>query len=119
MERTPKPPMGKKSQSRSSHLRPGCHTTKRGTRLALDHRDIVVIGASAGGLEAIGKILAALPHDLDSAVLIVLHTANRAESLLPRTFERAGNLPASHPRDREPVERGKVYIAPSRISHDC
>jgi len=49
----------------------------------------VVIGASAAGLEAISQILAALPHDLDATVLIVLHTANRAESLLPRIFERA------------------------------
>jgi two-component system, chemotaxis family, protein-glutamate methylesterase/glutaminase len=61
----------------------------------MDHRDIVVIGASAGGLEALSQILAALPHDLDAAVLIVLHRASRPESLLPRIFERTGNLPAS------------------------
>jgi two-component system, chemotaxis family, protein-glutamate methylesterase/glutaminase len=78
----------------------------------MDHCDIIVIGASAGGLEAISQILAALPHDLAATVFIVLHTANRAESLLPNIFERAGNLPASHPRDGEAIERGKVYIAP-------
>jgi two-component system chemotaxis response regulator CheB len=78
----------------------------------MDNRDIIVIGASAGGLEAISQILAALPQDLAATVLIVLHTANRAESLLPAIFERAGNLPASHPRDWEAIERGKVYIAP-------
>jgi two-component system chemotaxis response regulator CheB len=78
----------------------------------MDHRDMIVIGASAGGLEAISQILAALPGDLDATVFIVLHTANRPESLLPRIFERAGNLPAVHPRDGEVIERGKVYIAP-------
>lgn len=59
----------------------------------MDHRDIIVIGASAGDLEALSQILAALPHDLDAAVLIVMHTATRAESLLPRIFERAGICP--------------------------
>lgn len=78
----------------------------------MDHRDIIVIGASAGGLEAISTVLAAMPPGLDAAVLIVLHTSPRGESLLPRIFERAGNLPASHPRDGEAIERGKVYIAP-------
>ena len=78
----------------------------------MDHRDIIVIGASAGDLEALSQILAALPHDLDAAVLIVMHTATRAESLLPRIFERAGNLPACHPRNGEAIECGKVYIAP-------
>jgi two-component system, chemotaxis family, protein-glutamate methylesterase/glutaminase len=59
----------------------------------LEHRDIVVIGASAGGLAAISKILKAMPHDVDAAILIVLHTANRARSFLPQILERAGKLP--------------------------
>lgn len=78
----------------------------------MEHRDIVVIGASAGGLEALKQILGALPQDLQAAVLIVLHTANRAESLLPTILKRAGKLPVSHPRDGEKIEIGRVYIAP-------
>jgi two-component system chemotaxis response regulator CheB len=78
----------------------------------MEHRDMIVIGASAGGLAAISQILAALPQNLDASVLIVLHTADRAESLLPRIFERAGKLPASHPTDGEAIQRGHVYIAP-------
>ncbi len=78
----------------------------------MEHRDIVVIGASAGGLEAIREILAAMPHDLEAAVLIVLHTANHPGSLLPQIFERASKLPVSHPRDGEAIQRGHVYIAP-------
>jgi two-component system chemotaxis response regulator CheB len=49
----------------------------------MEHRDIVVIGASAGGLEAIRRILAVMPDDLEAAVLIVLHTAGHSKSLLP------------------------------------
>jgi len=78
----------------------------------VEHRDIVVIGASAGGLEALKGILGGLPPDLEAAVMIVLHTASHAKSLLPQILERAGKLPVSHPSDGEPIERGRVYIAP-------
>ncbi len=55
----------------------------------MEHRDIVVIGASAGGLEAIRQILAAMPHDLEAVILIVLHTADHSASLLPQILKRA------------------------------
>jgi two-component system, chemotaxis family, protein-glutamate methylesterase/glutaminase len=84
---------------------------KRVTYL-VEHRDIVVIGASAGGLEALQEILGGLPTDLQAAVMIVLHTANHAQSLLPQILERAGKLPVIHPRDGVRIERGRVYIAP-------
>jgi two-component system chemotaxis response regulator CheB len=78
----------------------------------VEHHDIVLIGASAGGLEAIREILAGMPRDLDAAILIVLHTASRTGSFLPRVFERAGPLPVCHPQDGEAIERGRVYVAP-------
>jgi two-component system, chemotaxis family, protein-glutamate methylesterase/glutaminase len=78
----------------------------------VEHRDIIVIGASAGGLEALKGILGGLPSDLEAAVMIVLHTASHARSLLPPILERAGKLPVSHPSDGEAIERGRVYIAP-------
>jgi two-component system chemotaxis response regulator CheB len=53
-----------------------------------------------------------MPRDLDAAILIVLHTASRTGSLLPRVFERSCLLPVSHPQDGDPIERGHVYIAP-------
>ena len=87
------------------------HLTNRG-HLKLEHPDVVVIGASAGGLEAISRILRAMPHDVDAAILIVLHTANRAASFLPQVLERAGKLPVCHPADGDAIERGRVYIAP-------
>src|SRR5262245_25876649 len=53
-----------------------------------------------------------LEPDVDAAVLIVLHVAPTGRSLLPRILERAGRLPAAHPRDREPLIAGQIYIAP-------
>jgi two-component system, chemotaxis family, protein-glutamate methylesterase/glutaminase len=76
------------------------------------NRDVVVIGASAGGLEALKELLGAMPSDLDASILIVLHTASHARDVLARVLERAANLPVSHPRDGERMERGRVYVAP-------
>jgi two-component system, chemotaxis family, protein-glutamate methylesterase/glutaminase len=78
----------------------------------VEHHDIVVIGASAGGLEAIRQILGAIPRDLDATFFIVLHTTSRGGSLLPEILERACQLPVSHPRDGDVFKRGQVYVAP-------
>ncbi len=75
-------------------------------------RDVVVIGASAGGIEALQQLLGALPIDLEAAVLIVLHTSSHAGSLLPQIMQRASRLPAVHPKDGDPIEKGHIYIAP-------
>jgi two-component system, chemotaxis family, protein-glutamate methylesterase/glutaminase len=76
-------------------------------------RNIVVIGASAGGIEALQLFLGALPANLEAAVLIVLHTSNHAGSLLPQILQRACHLPTIEPKDGARIERGKVYIAPA------
>ena len=75
-------------------------------------RDIVVIGASRGGVEALKGIVAALPPSLQSALLIVLHISPTHVSLLPDVLSRAGPLPAEHGRDGTRVERGRIYVAP-------
>ena len=74
------------------------------------HRDIVVIGASAGGLQALQQILSAMPRDVEAALLAVLHTADHSGSMLPQILQRRSNMPVSHPCD--PIQRGRVYIAP-------
>ena len=76
------------------------------------HRDLIVIGASAGGIEALQHLLAALPPDLPASVLVVLHTSGRSSSLLPDIFGRASALKTSHPEDGERLKHGRVYIAP-------
>ena len=75
-------------------------------------RDIVVIGASRGGVAALIEIVAALPPGLQSAVLIVLHTMPTYVSQLPAILSRAGPLPAEHGRNGTHIECGRIYVAP-------
>jgi two-component system, chemotaxis family, protein-glutamate methylesterase/glutaminase len=74
--------------------------------------DIIVIGASAGGIEPLLEIIRNLPADLPAAILVAVHVWPRAESALPRMLKRAGPLPAVHARHGDPIERGKIYVAP-------
>ena len=76
------------------------------------NRDIVVIGASAGGVEALRTLLASLPADLPAAIFIVLHLWPGGTSFLPEILGRATAFKARHAADGEPIERGHVYIAP-------
>lgn len=72
---------------------------------------IIVIGASAGGVEAIRTIVADLPVDLDAAVFVTLHIgAHRSD--LPWLLGRAGSLPAAHPVDGDLIRAGHIYVAP-------
>ena len=73
--------------------------------------DIVVIGASAGGVEAISTVVAQLPRDLRAIVLVVLHVS-RGRSVLPEILTRAGRLPAVHPSDGDQLDYGRIYVAP-------
>jgi len=75
-------------------------------------RDIVSIGASAGGVEALGRFVAQLPADLPAAVFIVLHVPPTGTSVLPQILSRAGPLPAGHAVDGSRPEHGKIYVAP-------
>ncbi len=70
------------------------------------------MGASAGGLQALQQILSAMPRDVEAALLVVLHTADHSGSMLAHILQRKSNMPVSHPRDGDLIERGRVYIAP-------
>ena len=72
----------------------------------------MVIGASLGGIEAIRRILADLPADLPAALFVVVHTAPAAPGALPSIFDAAGPLRALPVVDGEPIERGRIYVAP-------
>lgn len=72
---------------------------------------IVVIGASAGGVETLRQVVSTLPAHLPCAVLITLHIGTN-KSELPGLLSRAGALPASHPSHGERIQPGKIYIAP-------
>jgi two-component system, chemotaxis family, protein-glutamate methylesterase/glutaminase len=75
-------------------------------------RDIIVIGASAGGLEALQRLIGGLPASLPAAVLVVLHRAPEQDSYLPLILRRAGHLPAADAWDGEGIQKGRIYVAP-------
>jgi len=75
-------------------------------------RDTIVIGASAGGVQALTKLVSELPANLPAAVLIVLHVPSNVPSLLPEILARGANVPVAHATDQELISHGKVYVAP-------
>jgi two-component system chemotaxis response regulator CheB len=77
----------------------------------LAKHDVIGIGASAGGVEAISRVVSDLPRDLQASVMVVLHIS-RGRSYLPEILARAGRLPASHPQDGEALQYGRIYVAP-------
>ena len=75
-------------------------------------RDTIVIGASAGGVEALCTLVAALPANLPAAVFIVLHIPADSSSLLPGILARRSKLPVKHPKSGERIRTGHIYVAP-------
>lgn len=75
-----------------------------------DNRRVIVIGASAGGVEALRALVRALPADMAAPIALVLHVG--AQSLLPELLEAAGRLPARHAQNGEPLLRGRITVAP-------
>jgi two-component system, chemotaxis family, protein-glutamate methylesterase/glutaminase len=72
----------------------------------------IVMGASAGGVEALSEVVAALPADLNVPVFVVLHVPPYLPSCLPDILSRAGPLTAVHPADGAKIQPGLIYIAP-------
>jgi two-component system chemotaxis response regulator CheB len=75
------------------------------------HR-VVVVGASAGGIEALIQLLRALPADLLAAVLVALHYPPKEESSLANLLDRKSELLVSYPNEGEVIQAGHVYLAP-------
>jgi len=76
-------------------------------------RDIVVVGASAGGVTALKELVAGIPKDFTGSIFVVLHIPAYSESRLPQILSNSGPLPAVHPADGDPIEPGKIYVAPN------
>jgi len=75
-------------------------------------RRIVVVGASAGGVEALIALAKGLPPDLGVPIAVVLHVSPAVPSYLPAILARSGPLDSRHARDGETPEPGRIYVAP-------
>jgi two-component system chemotaxis response regulator CheB len=74
--------------------------------------DIIVIGASAGGVETLRELMNQLPANLPAAVFVIMHVYPRTQSLLPEIFSRSGPLPAEPAENGSPIDPGRIYVAP-------
>lgn len=77
----------------------------------LPGHDIIVVGASAGGVEALMQLVAALPQDLPAALFIVVHFPAQGRSTLPNILNRVSSLRAAHATDGEAIMYGRIYVA--------
>lgn len=74
--------------------------------------DIIVMGASSGGVEALPRLIASLPSDLPASVFIVLHVSPQGPGYLPDILRRTASLTVAHGVDGERIRKGHVYVAP-------
>ncbi|KYG09884.1 hypothetical protein BE21_01300 [Sorangium cellulosum] len=74
--------------------------------------DIITLGASAGGVEVLIALIGGLPSNLPASVFVVLHMPSTARSVLPQILERTTRMPVAAAVDGEPIERGRIYVAP-------
>jgi two-component system chemotaxis response regulator CheB len=74
--------------------------------------EAVVIGASAGALEALSAILPKLPATFTLSVLVVVHIPPDRQSVLAELFRAKCRLPVQEAEDKEPIVAGTIYFAP-------
>ena len=75
-------------------------------------RGIVALGASAGGIEALQRLMRELPEDLTAAICLVVHIPASSRSLLAEIISRQTPLPVTAAVDGEPLVDGHAYVAP-------
>jgi two-component system chemotaxis response regulator CheB len=78
----------------------------------MEPRNIIVIGASAGGFEALKTLTGDFPEDLQASIFIVWHMSPDVRGVLPQVLNRAGSIPAEHAVDGERIALNRIYIAP-------
>jgi two-component system, chemotaxis family, protein-glutamate methylesterase/glutaminase len=75
-------------------------------------RDLVAVGASAGGLDALMKLAALLPRGLSTSILVVVHGSANGPGHLACILDRAGALSARMAVDGERIAHERIYVAP-------
>jgi two-component system chemotaxis response regulator CheB len=75
-------------------------------------RDVVVVGVSAGGLDALCRILRGLPERFGFALILVQHRSRDSDALC-EVLQNCSGMPVTEAIDKEEVEPGRVYLAPA------
>jgi two-component system, chemotaxis family, protein-glutamate methylesterase/glutaminase len=75
-------------------------------------RDIIVVGASAGGVQVLQELVRGLPPDFPGSVFVVVHVSPTSPGILPSILDRAGPLVAKQARDGERIRPRHIYVAP-------
>lgn len=78
----------------------------------MESRNIIVIGASAGGFEAMKKLVRGLPPDLQASLFIVWHISPDVRGILPQVLNREAAIPVAHAIEGEKIEPNRIYVAP-------
>ena len=78
----------------------------------MNSKNIIVIGASAGGFEALKELVSGIPADFQASIFVVWHMSPDVLGVLPQVFSRMETLPAAHAFDQEVIEDGRIYVAP-------
>jgi two-component system chemotaxis response regulator CheB len=80
-------------------------------RRRMANRDLLAIGKSAGGVEALLFLAEHFPRDFPAAILITIHLANHPSSL-DEILQRVGRLPVRFVKEGEPLQKGQIHLAP-------
>src|ERR1700754_4730502 len=91
----------------------GCRQGRPGGVSPREPCRLIVLGASWGGLHAVGEILACLPGDFRPTVLVVQHRAADSEDLLAGLLNRRGPLPVREVEDKDALRGAGVLVAPA------
>jgi two-component system chemotaxis response regulator CheB len=76
----------------------------------MPHRDVIVMGASAGGIEALQAVMSGIPADLPASILVVEHMPPTGGRALERILSRSCDLQVGQASDGERLEQGRVYV---------
>lgn len=78
----------------------------------MSRHDVIVIGASAGGVASLWQLVQGLPNNLAAAIFVVVHVSAKHPSSLPNILQKSGKLPSVHAVDGAQIKPGCIYIAP-------
>jgi two-component system chemotaxis response regulator CheB len=89
----------------------------------LESCQVLIVGASAGAVEALSLLLPAVPHEARIPIVVVVHLPPNRQSLLPELFATRCAARVREPLDKEPMNAGTIWFAPSNyhllIEADC